>query len=418
MSGNEIKTNVQSLRIGMYVTRLDRPWIETIVPSGGFKIQSQAAIDLIKRTSQYVFVDTALGESPDYRHWILENDQLSIDSQSVPIPFSASKENEFGKLRQCFYEITTDLELELETAKEIKQRIASNTKRILNDLRRGKALDIYTVKEGVAAIVDSIIRNPGAFSLLSQMRKRGSYLYPHALGVSVWCAQFGRHLGLGRMDINSLALGGMLLDVGKMVISERILNKRQGFSQKDLREIRKHVDYSVRIVAKTGGALPEVLSMVANHHERADGSGYPQGKENQDIPIFGRIAGIVDSYDAMTNSRPYIPHVLTPHAAINELFLSSGDLFQVELIEQFIQTVGLYPTGSLVEFNTGQVGVVVAINDLKRLFPTVMLLLDENKQPLENFITIDLSAGDAPHLQIVNGLAIGAYGINMDELFL
>lgn len=409
---------MEGLGIGMYVTRLDRPWVETTFPPGGFKVQTQADIDLIRKTSHYVFVDTTKGASPNHYYWILEDEQLSISTPTERVRSAPKSENEFKKLKQCFYEITTDLELELETAKEVKERIAKNTKRILNDLQVGKSLDIESVRDGVTAIVDSIIRNPGAFSLLSQMRTRGSYSYSHALGVSVWCAQFGRHLGLERRDINSLALGGMLLDVGKMKIPPEILNKREGFTRDDLEVIRGHVDHSVRIVAKTGGVPPEVLRMVATHHERADGSGYPEGLMNQDIPIFGRIAGIVDSYDAMTTARPYNPTIFTPHDAINELYHCGGDLFQTELIEQFIQTVGLYPTGSLVEFDTGQVGVVVAINDLKRLYPTVMLLLDENKQPLENFETVDLSAGDAPELKVVNGLAHGAYGINMDELFL
>lgn len=418
MNNNEIKTSVEGLGVGMFVTRLDRPWIETTFPAGGFRIRSQADIDLIKKTSNYVFVDTARGTSPDHYYWIVEKDQWSLANQSAPIQFAPQKENEYKKLKRCFYEVTTDLEIELETAKEIKERIAKSTETILSDLQKGKSLDIVTVKEGVTAIVDSIIRNPGAFSLLSQMRSKDSYSYSHALGVSVWCAQFGRHLGLERKDINSLALGGMLLDVGKMRIPPEILNKTEGFNEDDLRTIRGHVDHSVRIVAKTGGVPPEVLRMVATHHERANGSGYPEGLQNQGIPIFGRIAGIVDSYDAMTTVRPYNASIFTPHDAINELYNYSGDLFQAELIEQFIQTVGLYPTGSLVEFNTGEVGVVVAVNDLKRLFPTVMLLLDEDKQPLANFRTINLSSGNASGLKVVNGLPYGAYGINMHELFL
>ncbi len=158
--------------------------------------------------------------------------------------------------------------------------------------------------------------------------------------------------------------------------------------------------------------------MVATHHERADGSGYPQGLSNNEIPLFGRIAVIVDSYDAI-NSR----HVhgqgraKSPHEAISELYELRGSKFQTELIEQFIQAVGLYPTGSLVELNTGEVGAVVAINGLRRLRPTVILLLDKNKEPLPEFIMTDLSKIN-DSIAVVRGLPVGSYGIDMNELFL
>ena len=158
--------------------------------------------------------------------------------------------------------------------------------------------------------------------------------------------------------------------------------------------------------------------MVATHHERADGSGYPEGLKNGEIPIFGRIAGIVDNYDAMTAKRPYTDIVLTPHDAIVELYNSRGVLFQPELIEQFIQTVGLYPAGSLIEFETGEVGVVIAVNEMKRLHPTVMLILGRDKRPLAQFTTIDLALRPEKELRVAKALPRGAYGIKMEELFL
>lgn len=415
---NEVKISVEGLSRGMYVTRLERSWIENTFPPKGFRIDSDQQIETIKRSTRLVYVDTLKGVTPDHRFWILEKDQLRLTASDEPPIFNTKKTDEYTKLKKYFYEITSDLELELETAKEVKERIAKNTKRILHDLQTGKTLDIDTVKQGVVAIVDSIIRNPSAFSLISQLKGTDSYSYSHAISTSVWCAQFGRHLGLGRDDINSLALGGMLLDVGKVKIPVDILNKTTGFSDKDLMIIRSHVDFSLRAAVKAGGVSPKVLQMIATHHERANGSGYPEGIKNEQIPIFGRIAGIVDSFDAMTSVRPYSPEALTPHDAINILYHSSGDLFQRELIEQFIQTVGVYPTGSLVEFKTGEVGVVVAVHDMKRLYPTVMLLLDKNKRPLEEFITIDLSSEKESGLEIVHGLPHGAFGIKMEELFL
>lgn len=420
MSDNQIKTSIEGLTVGMYVTRLDRPWVETEFPFQGLKISDQAEIEMLRKYCHYVYVDLTLGVSPEHRFWIIGNrDELKLTDQlDASEIFTPQDQNEYTKLKKCFYKITTKLELELENAREVHDKVAKNTQKVLKDIQKGKSLDIDLVKEGVAATVESVIRNPSALMLLLQMENSDDYVYSHALGTSVWCAQFGRHLGLERTDINNLALGGMLLDVGKLQIDNAILSKRQGLSAQDLKVIATHIDKSVQIVARTGGVSHEVLRMIATHHERFDGSGYPAGLREDEIPLFGRIAGIIDSYDAMTSIRPYIENVFTPHEAINELYHCRNSIFQPELVEQFIQTVGLYPTGSLVEFNTGQVGVVVSINDLKRLFPTVMLLLDQDKAPLSEFVTIDLSRQTDTSLSIKQGLPHGAFGIKMNELFL
>jgi hypothetical protein len=154
---------------------------------------------------------------------------------------------------------------------------------------------------------------------------------------------------------------------------------------------------------------------------RPDGSGYPWGLQGSEIPIFGRIMGIVDSYDAMTCVRPYAPS-RSPHQAVNELYQQRGTLFQAELVEQFIQNCGIYPTGSLVELSNGQVAVVTDVHSLKRLRPRVMLLLDADKTPLKQFRVLDLGEverDDAGQpLSVKNGLPTGAYGIDPVELFL
>jgi hypothetical protein len=160
---------------------------------------------------------------------------------------------------------------------------------------------------------------------------------------------------------------------------------------------------------------------VATHHERHDGSGYPSGLAGELIPIYGRIMGLVDSYNAMTCARPHA-RTRSAHNAVSSCTGLRGVLFQAELVEQFIQTCGIYPTGTLVELSTGEVGVVVAVHSLKRLRPSVMLLLDRNKLPLREFRTVDLSEMEVDEagqpLTVKGGLPVGAFNINLKELFL
>jgi len=200
-------------------------------------------------------------------------------------------------------------------------------------------------------------------------------------------------------------------------LPENLINKSSKYSTNDIEVIKYHVSRGIGLLKESSENFERpLLEMIATHHERADGSGYQLGLTNDKIPLFGRIAGIVDSYDAMTSKRIYSEKTLTPHDAMNELYKLRGIKFQEELVEQFIQTVGLYPTGSLVELNTGEVGVIMEINDLQRLYPTVMLLLDSNKSPYDEFTTVNLSKVEG--MKVAKGLESGAYGVKMEELFL
>lgn len=425
----EVKTSVDGLEIGMFVSRLDRPWIRTPFDLEGVKITSPEDIERIRKYCSYVYIDVEQGISPHPRYWILDKaaDQQLFGETPNPQSRAAIAEikREYQSLRKTTYQNTEEFRTEIETATKTSESLTHEYRQLLVDLEKGRDIDLSVVKAGVSDMVESVNRNPAAMMWIVQLKKLDEYTYSRALGTSVWCATFGRHLGLEISGINKLALGGLLLDLGKSRIPPDILNKKGELTDAELEIIRQHVDQSVRVLIseerKKGGKNSldyDVLQMVATHHERYDGSGYPQGLANNDIPMYGRIAGIVDSYDAMTSERPYREsRPLSPHEAITELYSLRDDKFQGELVEQFIQTVGLYPTGSLVELNTGQVGAVIETNGLRRLQPTVMLLLDENKEPYSQFKRIDLTTtGEA--FRVERGLEPGAYGINMQELFL
>ena len=421
----EVKTTVDALEVGMYVSRLDRPWIDTPYDLEGIRIYSKTDIAALKRYTSFVFVDTEKGPTPDPEHWLsisAEDMRFQVNDDDAVVSLNIKKQpkkkiNELNKLRKAFYEIETEFHEELKESKEIKQRIEKDFKKVLTNLNKGEDLDVSTLKDGIHAAVSSIIRNPSAFALLAQLEKTNEYSYSHALSTSIWCAQFGRHLGFEAGEIEELALGGMLLDLGKSKLPPALLNKGNEITAEDILLIQKHVDYGVRILLKTDGISKNVIQMVATHHERANGKGYPQNLKKDQIPIYGRIAGIVDSYDAMTTTRPYSNVTYSPNDAINELYKLRESSFQGELVEQFIQTVGLYPTGSLVELSSGAVAIVLEVNDLKRMYPTVMIVLDQMKRPLDEFETVNL-ADDRTGLQVKKGLEAGAFGIKSEELFI
>lgn len=422
----EVKTSVDGLEPGMFVSRLDKPWIKTPFALEGIKISTQEDIDHIRRYCNYVYVDVELGSSPAPRYWVL-TDSLESQKFGTPRPVQTEAERaaevaQYAVLRKITYSSSSVLKDETKDAESASSKITDSYKVLVDDLGRGRDLDIAVVESGVSDMVESVIRNPSAMMWIVQLKKVDEYTYSRALGTSVWCATFGRQLGLEKASIKLLAMGGLLLDLGKSSLPPELLRKRGVLTTEEMRQMHSHVDLSIKLLVsnKTQKIKLDIdlMQMVASHHERANGSGYPQGLKDDDIPIYGKIAGIVDSYDAMTSERPHLDvGPMTPHDAIAELYDLRGILFQTELVEQFIQTVGLYPTGSLVELSTGEVGAVVEINGLRRLQPTVMLLLDNNKEPYSEFMQINLS-DPAITVSVVKGLSPGSYGINMDELFL
>lgn len=416
MQKNEVKTSIKGLQIGMFISRLYRPWIETPYLIEGFLIKSEEDILEIAKYCSYVFVDLDQGLSPKTRYWAVGNEsEMVLEDENTSI-FQQDSKHDYEQYRQCVYGITTELEEELKQAQLIYENVSANIQQVFDDLKNEKQLDLVTLKLSIKSTVNSILRNPTAMSLLVQLKKSDNYSYSHALGTSIWCAQFGRHLGLKKADINILALGGMLLDVGKLKLPKTLVSSSEKYSIKDMESTKHHVALGIRLLKQSKGLERVLLEMVATHHERSDGSGYQLGIHNDKIPLFGRIAGIVDSYDAMTSKRNFTDKTFTPHEAMNELYNMRGKQFQTELVEQFIQTVGLYPTGSLVELNTGEVAVVTKINDLKRLYPMIMLILDANKKPYDEFSQVDLSRVSG--IKVEAGLESGAYGIKMDQLFL
>lgn len=409
-SAREVRISVQGLALGMYVSRLDRPWLETPFPLHGLAIDSDDAIAKLRRICSHVWVDILRGTAPDPRYLAFEETAPSTPGQG-----------EFEQLRKTDWSIRSDFKAELLQAEHVHAVLEGSIAEVMEDLQDGKRLNLERLKDGVDAMIDSILRNPTAFVWLKEMKRRDSYAYQHAMGCAIWSASFGRHLGLERDELQVLALGGLLCDVGKVRIAPELLAKPAALTVEEMRQVREHVRHGLDILELTPGLPPRIAEIVATHHERHDGSGYPNGLTGSQIPIFGRIVGVVDSYDAMTSVRPYA-RSRSPHEAVNELYQQRGKLFQPELVEQFIQNCGIYPTGTLVELSNGQVAVITDVHSLKRLRPRVMLLLDVDKLPLKQFRELDLGEVELDEqgfpLVVKRGLPIGAYGLDPVELFL
>ncbi len=402
-----VTVNTSELKMGMYVSGLDRPWLEVPFPVQGFRVETPEDIKRLQQYCRYVFIDTVKSahQAPALRH-------------SVPRA-RKSVQQIFPGRRLKKYQDSAGWTEEYPRAKAAVDELATTVGTIFDQVATGGALDVLKVKQSVDPMIDSITRNPDACIWLARMKQQDSYTYQHSVGASIWAVALGRQLGLPRADLRSLAIGGLLFDVGKLGVPASLLRATRKLSDEEFAEVRGHVNRGVDMIQSSGLMNRDVLDMVAHHHERHDGSGYPQGLAGDAIPVYARIAAIVDCYDAITSHRSYA-RAIPPSVAIKMLYEWRDIEFQAELIEEFIQAVGIYPAGTLVELSTGEVAVVVAEYRTRRLRPRVMVLLNTDKQPLAELKMIDMlnqaSTEDGRPLDIVNSLEPEAYGIDMTAI--
>jgi HD-GYP domain-containing protein (c-di-GMP phosphodiesterase class II) len=233
------------------------------------------------------------------------------------------------------------------------------------------------------------VRNPDAMLLLAKLKQQSVHTLDRALGVSIYMITFGRFLQLPREQLDLLGMVGLLQDVGKTRVPEEVLNKKEPLSKVELTLCRSHVGHSAAILNETHGLPPELPELAALHHERYDGSGYHRGMKGEEIGLFGSIAGMIDCFDALTHPRPY-GEVMAPSNALNMLYGWRGSQFDGPLVEQFIQCIGIFPVGAIVELNSGEIGIVIAQNQVRRLLPRVMVVLDAKGNRLNPQKILDL----------------------------
>ena len=407
------KIAVQQLRIGMYVVELDRPWLDTPFLVQGFIVRNVEQLETLKRLCNHVYIDS--GRSLSHAH----------TDRPPPVTPKRNRLTE-DKLREVFktaitpYQDRTALEDEMTTARSIYDDYEHMVTRLYDSVRAENTINMREVNSTVAELVESVLRNPDACMLLAKLRRKGDYIYNHAIGCSIWSAALGRQLGLPKRMGQSIATGAMLADVGKVKLSDRLLLKSEQLTEEELTLARSHVAKGLEVLAESPGVDNIARQMLETHHERHNGKGYPRGLKGAAIPVYGRIAAIVDTYDALINDKPY-RKALPASEAVKVLYHVRNEDFQAELVEEFIQAVGIYPSGSLVELSNGQVGIVVGEHRRRRLRPRLLMLLDAAGARLEPRQYIDLYSvthdDTGTPLEIRRSLVPEECGIDPDDIF-
>ena len=404
----------QQLAVGMYVAELDRPWLETPFPTQGFYIRSPKDIAAVARVCQQVFVDPRRYDS-----------RMGLQGKgSVGTKAAAQEPSKRPRgLRErraevrVIYEDSASVEDELPAAKQAFESSSATFRRLWAEITAKRKMPMAEVRAAVAPLVDSILRNKDALVALMRVQRSDQHTHEHCLAMAVWGGLMGRQLGLPPERVRLLALGCSLVDIGKVRLPRELLDKPGELTEPEWQLLRSHVEHSMAMLAEVGETDEDVLGVVRWHHERMDGSGYPDRLSGSAVPIFARIAGILDSYDAMISPRA-ISRTRSSFEALMELQDLSPARYQPELVEQFSQAVGIFPNGCLVELNSGEVAVVFSQCTGRRLRPKVLLILDAQKRRRDHLVVIDLNADSEAVLRIARELPHGAYGIDAKEFFL
>ena len=436
-----LKIETANLECGMYVAQLDRPWLETPFLVKGFEIRDEKDLKLLRNLCKHVYVDATQGSvskdkvmearrRAERYAQSLATPATRLEHAKRPSPqrrlFDAlTRLDRTGTLAGFFqakyYRNVIPTRLEAPKATLAYDTASAVLSDALEQFEQGRGLDTPRLKVVIGPLIDSILRNQDAMAWLVCLRKRQATGPHRSIGSAVWAVILARHLGFERAGLETVALGGMLLDLGNAKLPGDVLTKEGLLDDVERMIVKKHVAVGLDLVKKTLGLNADVLAMIQHHHERHDGSGYPKKLAGADIPVFGRIAGLIDCFDAMTTKRPYAP-AKSAYDAVRELNSLSGTGFQRELVEQFVQAVGMFPTGSLVELNTNEVALVIEQNRVQRLRPKLMLLLNADKTPVSRHALLDLKAkpagGDDDEARwILRGLEPGAFGLDPKDYF-
>jgi len=359
---------VEELTFGMYVSRLDRPWTETPFVFQGFVVKSEKQIDVLKKYCKHVFVDP---EKED----LSEVDKVSAE--------------EIAKVRgTTVYKEAASVEVELPRAQLAYKKTTAVVEELSRAVEVGNAVDSAHSREAAAQITESVVRNPDAMALLIKLQEKSGSTLSRAAEISVMMTLFGRFLQLPQDRLEILGMLGLLQDVGKLKLPTALATNGP-VNAAEIELYRTHVDHSVEILSNTPGLPPELTGLASLHHERFDGSGYPRGLRGGGIALFGLIAGIVDTFDTLTAPPPFGEN-LSPSNALNIIYKGRGKQFHPALVEQFIQCIGVFPVGSVVELNSGEVAIVIAQNMVRRLQPRILVVKDAHGHPLIPYKMLDL----------------------------
>lgn len=353
---------IDKLQPGMYIHDLNCGWMEHNFLRSRFAVKTEADARKVRALGVHeIYIDTARGlDLPEAL--TREAVETEVDEKIEAIvaeraPVLSARE----------------VASEVERARALQREANLIVRDMMGDIRLGKQIELEQVEPLVERIVDSIFCQQDALLPLVRLKDHDNYTFQHSVSVCTLMTAFARTLQLPREIIHQIAIGALLHDVGKASVPDAILNKPAKLTDAEFAKMKSHVVQSKIILQATPGISQIALDVAAEHHERFDGTGYPNKLAGEQISLYGRMGAIVDVYDAITSNRVYHKG-MPPTEALRKLLEWSKFHFEPRLVHAFIRAVGIYPTGSLVRLESKRLAVVQAQHADKPTLPTVKVV--------------------------------------------
>ena len=372
------KVDASQLKIGMFIHDLDCGWMDHPFVRSRFLLSTEDEILKIRSAKiRGVVIDCSKGHD--------------VDDAPTLAQAEAATEAEVTAIATRPIVVTrVSLGEELQRAAQIRNQAAGLVRTVMADARLGKAVELDQVSPVVEAVTESILRNSGALLGLLRIKNKDDYTFLHSVSVCALLVAFCRSRGMDEETIYQAGLGGLLHDTGKALVPDAILNKQGRLTDEEFDIIKRHPRDGYDILVKTPeiGRIP--LDITLHHHERRDGSGYPDKQGEGAISELAQMAAIVDVYDAITSDRCY--HKGMPAAeALRKIYEWSKFHFNPTLAQEFMRCVGIYPVGTLVLLESGRLGVVIEPHETSLLTPKVNVFFSTKNQTYIKPQTLDLS---------------------------
>jgi putative nucleotidyltransferase with HDIG domain len=358
------RVRVDQLQPGMYVHDLNCGWLQHGFFRPQFLLKHTGQIDKMKAQGMSeVYIDTARGDDvagaptqTEIKQVLDQQLKHSAEAGAALAPARVSQKEESVAAKRILGEATDVVE------------------GLLQDVRLGKQVDPAKAGPLVKEINASVLRNPGALLSLCRIKEADTYTFQHSVSICALLVSFTNACGMDAATVHEAGLGGLLHDIGKMKVPNEVLNKPGRLTEDEFTIMKSHAVLSRDLLTGVPGISGVVIQIAAEHHEKMGGGGYPTGMSGEGISQLGRMAAIVDVYDALTSNRVYHKG-MEPSEVLKKLLEWSGPHLDGDLVQQFIRTLGIYPVGSLVRLSNDRLAVVVEQGE-DLLHPTVRVVYD------------------------------------------
>ena len=392
------KIPVTDLRLGMHLHALEGSWLSHPFWRTSFVLTDAADLRTLRDSGvRECWIDTAKGDdvaaAPAESAGANDDAGAPMDPVANALTQPAPLTDLPTPRADPVPEPSASFEDELVRAARLCKSSKLAVQNLFGELRMGKALDAKAFQPLVEELASSVFRNPGALVSLARLKTKDDYSYLHSVAVCALMIALARELGMGAKACREAGLAGLLHDVGKAVMPLEVLNKPGKLTDAEFHVMRSHPVRGHALLAEDGSAGAVAMDVCLHHHERVDGTGYPDALKGEAITQMARMAAICDVYDAISSTRPYKP-AWDPADAISKMAAWKGH-FDPTLFAVFVRSLGIYPTGSLVRMRSGRLGVVVRQNPKKLTTPVVKVFYSTLTQQPIAVTLLDLAKPDA-----------------------